>query len=94
MVCWVHQVSREKFCGFVHHHLHIDSCRVSNPTKQLHMFQRKFHVPHINCDWIYGNRSKSHIGSYEIIDFKDFNTLKLAKHCEHVNETYPPFHSV
>jgi len=27
------------------------------------------------CDWIYGNRSKSHIGSYEIIDFKDFNTL-------------------
>jgi len=26
-------------------------------------------------DWIYGNRSKSHIGSYEIIDFKDFNTL-------------------
>ena len=22
------------------------------------------------CDWIYGNRSKSHIGSYEIIDFK------------------------
>ena len=31
-------------------------------------------VNHI-CDWIYGNRSKSHIGSYEIIDFKDFNTL-------------------
>ena len=28
-----------------------------------------------NCDWIYGNRSKSHIGSYEMIDFKDFNTL-------------------
>ena len=27
------------------------------------------------CDWIYGNRSKSHIGSYDIIDFKDFNTL-------------------
>ena len=26
-------------------------------------------------DWIYGNRSKSHIGSNEIIDFKDFNTL-------------------
>ena len=26
-------------------------------------------------DWIYGNRSKLHIGSYEIIDFKDFNTL-------------------
>jgi len=22
-----------------------------------------------NCDWIYGNHSKSHIGSYEIIDF-------------------------
>ena len=27
------------------------------------------------CDLIYRNRSKSHIGSYEIIDFKDFNTL-------------------
>jgi len=27
------------------------------------------------CDWIYGNRSKSHIGSYEIIDFKDFKTV-------------------
>ena len=23
-----------------------------------------------NCDWIYENRSKSHIGSYETIDFK------------------------
>ena len=44
---------------------------------------------------IYGNRSKSHIGSYEIIDFKDFNTQKPAKDCEHANETYPegrPFH--
>ena len=28
-----------------------------------------------NCDWIYGNQSKSHIRSYEIIDFKDFNAL-------------------
>jgi len=27
------------------------------------------------CGWIYGNRSKLHIGSYEIIDFKDFNAL-------------------
>jgi len=27
------------------------------------------------CGWIYGNRSKSHIGSYEIINFKDFNIL-------------------
>ena len=27
------------------------------------------------CDWIYGNHSKSHIGSYEIINFKDFKTL-------------------
>ena len=27
------------------------------------------------CDWIYRNRSKSHIGSYEIIDFKDFKAL-------------------
>ena len=27
------------------------------------------------CDLIYRNHSKSHIGSYEIIDFKDFNTL-------------------
>ena len=26
----------------------------------------------MTCDWIYGNRSKSHIGSYEIIDFKNF----------------------
>ena len=29
----------------------------------------------IICDWIYRNRSKSHIGSYEIIDLKDFETL-------------------
>ena len=29
-----------------------------------------------NCDWIYGNRSKSHIGSYEIIDFEDFKDFK------------------
>ena len=28
----------------------------------------------IICD-IYGNHSKSHIGSYEIIDFKDFKAL-------------------
>ena len=28
-----------------------------------------------NCDWIYGNRSKSHIGSNEMIDFKDFKAL-------------------
>ena len=27
------------------------------------------------CDQIYGNCSKLHIGSYEIIDFKDFKTL-------------------
>ena len=27
------------------------------------------------CDLIYRNRSKSHIGSYEMIDFKDFDTL-------------------
>ena len=27
------------------------------------------------CDWIYGNHSKLHIGSYEIIDFKDFKAL-------------------
>ena len=26
------------------------------------------------CDWLYGNRSKSHIGGYEIID------LKISKH--------------
>ena len=29
-------------------------------------------VSYKKCDWIYGNRSKSHIGSYEMIDFKDF----------------------
>ena len=29
----------------------------------------------LKCDWIYGNHSKSHIGSYEIIDFKDFKAL-------------------
>jgi len=34
-----------------------------------------FNDEKLNCNWIYGNRSKSHIGSYEIIDFKDFNTL-------------------
>jgi len=27
------------------------------------------------CDWIYGNRSKSHIGNYKKIDFKDVNAL-------------------
>jgi len=27
------------------------------------------------CDWIYGNRSELHIGSYEIINFKDFKAL-------------------
>ena len=27
------------------------------------------------CDWIYKNHSKSYIGSYEIIDFKDLKTL-------------------
>ena len=36
-------------------------------------------------DWI---RSKLHIGSYEIIDFKDFKALQPAKDYEHVNETY------
>jgi len=30
------------------------------------------------CDWIYGNRSKSHIESYEIINFKDFKTLQYS----------------
>jgi len=29
----------------------------------------------IKCDWINRNHSKSHIGSYEIIDFKDFKAL-------------------
>jgi len=49
------------------------------------------------CDWIYGNRSKSHIGNYEIIDFKDFKALKPARDCEHANETFTegrPFHCV
>jgi len=27
------------------------------------------------CYWIYGSLSKSHIGSYKIIDFKDFKAL-------------------
>ena len=27
------------------------------------------------CDWTYGNLSKSHIESYKIIDFKDFEAL-------------------
>jgi len=27
------------------------------------------------CDWIYENRSKLHIKSYEKINFKDFNAL-------------------
>ena len=37
------------------------------------------------------------IGSYEIIHLEDFKPLKLAKDCEHVNETYikaGPFHCV
>ena len=28
-----------------------------------------------NFDWIYRNRSKLHIGRYEIINFKDFKAL-------------------
>jgi len=32
------------------------------------------------CDWIYENCSKSHIGSYEIIDFK---ALLPAMDCEY-----------
>jgi len=49
------------------------------------------------CGWIYGNCSKWHIESYEIIDFKDFKTLQPAKDCEDMNETYTegrPFHCV
>jgi len=30
------------------------------------------------CDWIYGNRSKLHTGSYRIIDFKDYNRPKIV----------------
>jgi len=36
---------------------------------------KQWKCSHNICDWIYENRSKSHIGSYDIIDFKDFNTL-------------------
>ena len=32
---------------------------------------RYVQIENFICDRIYGNRSKSHIGSYEIIDFKD-----------------------
>ena len=32
-------------------------------------------VKTVICDWIYGNRSKSHIGSYKMIDFKDSKAL-------------------
>jgi len=49
------------------------------------------------CDWIYKNCSKLRIGSYEIIDFKDFKVLQLARNCEHANKTYMkgrPFHCV
>ena len=42
----------------------------------------------IICDRIYGNRSKLHIVSYEIMEFKDFKALLPAKDCEHANETY------
>jgi len=40
----------------------------------VNSFSCILHTP-IICDWIYGNRSKSHIGSYEIINFKDFKAL-------------------
>ena len=34
--------------------------------------QSEFYVhAHLICDWIYGNSSKLHIGSYEIIDFNN-----------------------
>ena len=49
------------------------------------------------CDWIYGNRSKLHIKSYEIIGFKDFKALQPAKDCELANETDikgRPYHCV
>ena len=46
---------------------------------------------YIICDWIYGNRSKSHIGSYEIINFKDYNQpgivstqMKLTQKVDHL----------
>ena len=51
----------------------------------------------VKGDWIYGNRYKSHIASYKIINFKDFKALQPDKDCEHANETYTkgrPFHFV
>ena len=44
--------------------------RQANGAKVLWCFDSRY-----NCDWIYGNRSKLHIGSYEIINFKDFKAL-------------------
>ena len=40
-------------------------------AKQHAVFSYSLHI----CDWIYGNRSKLHIGSYKTIDFKDFKTI-------------------
>ena len=53
--------------------IHIQNAIKAHHTPGLH----KVYVDKSNeiCDLIYRNRSKSHIGSYEIIDFKDFNTL-------------------
>ena len=49
------------------------------------------------CDWIYGNRSKSHIGGYKSGEAKNLNTLQPAEDGEHTTEAYPDgrtFHGV
>ena len=40
------------------------------------------------CDWILENRSKLHIGSFEINSFKDLKQLQLAKGSKHENKNY------
>ena len=42
----------------------------------------EFTISKTNSEWIYGNFSKSHIGSNEMINFKP---LQPAKGCVHTN---------
>jgi len=43
---------------------------------------------YIICDWIYGNRSKSQIGGYEIINFKDFKAPRIVSEQGSIRDVY------
>ena len=55
--------------------IQVKLCTYPNFTRNQHKIQLNCLKIFAICDWIYGNCSKLHIGSYEKIDFKDFKTL-------------------